>query len=1114
MLGSVCAADLNNVSDIENSNLIQDDNQLSYQNLEVSSNGSISDNYSYNFNGEYSGSGVIKSNYENNNVIGSQQISNNVVISEPQSSVSNTTLSGNDTTLYFKNGTSYNVKLTDIDGNVLTNQTVSFLINGKLYNRTTGSNGIASININLGAGKYTVVASYAGSSMYGSSSVTSLVEVLSTISANDVVKFYKNGTQYYAKFVDGNGNPLINTEVKFNINGVFYIRNTNGSGIARLNIALDSGKYILTAIHPNGEMFANNITVLSTINSGDMTKYFKNGTQYYATFYDDSGNPLINTTVRFNINGVIYERITNDKGTAMLTIALYPGSYILTAIHPNGESKGYNIKVLSTLIDNKDINMYYMDGTAFTIKVLDGQGKPLANTTVNFNINGVLYGRVTDENGIAKLNIKLYPNNYIITSSYNGLEVSNRINVSSSNTTIIGKDAHVIMDSINSNYTVTLVDVKGNPIGNKTVYFRYDNKQVTATTDKNGNATITISGLKNGDYNITYGFDGVEGYCSSSSSSILHVVNSTTILTGNDLTMVYNDGSEFKVKLTDLYGKPLANKIITFVINGIAYNRTTDSNGVASLNIRLDPGNYLISYYYYYSNKGALDYNNGSNNVIITKQTLNVEGKDLVMLPKDGSAFEVKITDKNKKPVKDIAVLFTISGVTYTRYTDQSGVAKLNINLNVGYYTISYAINDTFCQGSGSNMILVNGTIITADDININAGTNGTFSVKLTDAKGNPISGASIKFYYEGITKNAITNAEGIATITVDPLGKGDYPIAYYYYPTIGGNYSNSGQSYIHVSGTISIANIIDASKVVKSFIESEGKLPDSVLINGESYTLAQFLYLAAIATININNGDFSDLDSKDAANPDNYNKCGNLGNLVDYISVAQSIIDYVNANGKAPGSVPSNVGTITFDGLVYAFARVVAFYGNNQQLPAYVTIKSIDSESSQFVINRVNVKATESELANINTYLQPTANCQVNDPTIVALAQRLTAGLSTPTQKASAILDYVIDNIAYAGYYDTTRGAKKTLTDKRGNCCDQAHLVIALFRAADLPARYVHGTCTFSSGPIGHVWAQVLIGDTWVVADPVSSRNSLGVIKNWNINTFTFKSYYTSLPF
>lgn len=1112
MLGSVCAADLNNVSDIENSNLIQDDNQLSYQNLEVSSNGSISDNYSYNSNIDYSNSGVIRSNYENNNVIELQQISDNGVISEAQSSLLNTTLSGHNTTLYFKNGTTYDVKLTDITGKALSNQIVSFLINGKLYNRTTGSDGVASMNINLAVGKYNITASYAGSSLYGGSSVTNLVEVLSTISANDVVKFYRNGTQYYAKFVDGNGNPLINTEVRFNINGVFYTRNTNNGGIANLSIALNPNKYILTAIHPNGEMSANNITVLSTINGSDITKYFRNGTQFYATFYDAMGNPLINETVRFNINGVIYEKRTNNKGTANLTISLYPGSYILTAYHPNGEAKGYNISVLTTLIDNKDINMYYRDGTAFAITVLDGQGKPLANAAVRFNINGVFYDKITDENGIAKLGIRLYPNNYIITSSYNGLEVSNNIGVSSSNTTIIGKDAYIIINSINSNYTVTLVDIKGNPIENQTVYFKYNNKEVTATTDENGNATITISNLEKGDYNVTYGFNGVIGYYPSKSSSILHVINSTTILTGNDVSMVYNDGSKFRVTLTDLNGKPLANKIITFLINGVAYNRTTDSNGVASIDIRLYPGNYVISYYY--SNKGALDYNDGSNNVVVAKQTLNIKGNDLVMLPNDGSAFEVAITDKDKNPVKDIAVLFTVSGVTYTKYTDQSGIAKLNINLNVGYYKISYAINDTLCKGSGSNMILVNGTILAADDINMNVGTSGNFNVKLTDAKNNPINGATIKFYYNGITKTAITNSGGIATITIDSLEKGDYPIAYYYYPTIGGNYSNSGQAYIHVFGNISIVNIIDASKVVKSFIESEGKLPDSVLINGESYTLAQFLYLAAIATVNINNGDLSDLNSKDASNPSNYTKCANLGNLVDYISVAQAIIDYVNANGKAPESISSSVGTVTFDGLVYAFARVVAFYGNNQQLPAYVAIKSIDSDSSQFVINRVNVKATESELANIDKYLQATANCQVDDPTIVALAQKLTAGLSTPTQKASAILDYVIDNIAYAGYYDTTRGAKKTLTDKRGNCCDQAHLVIALFRAADLPARYVHGTCTFSSGPIGHVWAQVLIGDTWVVADPVSSRNSLGVIKNWNINTFTFKSYYTSLPF
>ena len=78
------------------------------------------------------------------------------------------------------------VKLTDITGKALSNQTTIFLINGKLYNRTTGSDGVASMNINLVVGKYKITASYAGSSLYGSSSVTNLVEVLSTISANDV----------------------------------------------------------------------------------------------------------------------------------------------------------------------------------------------------------------------------------------------------------------------------------------------------------------------------------------------------------------------------------------------------------------------------------------------------------------------------------------------------------------------------------------------------------------------------------------------------------------------------------------------------------------------------------------------------------------------------------------------------------------------------------------------------------------------------------------------------------------------------------------------------------------------------------------------------------------
>ena len=61
--------------------------------------------------------------------------------------------------------------------------------------------------------------------------------------------------------------------------------------------------------------------------------------------------------------------------------------------------------------------------------VVDKQGKPVAGVNVSMNINGIFYNRVTDENGIARLNINLNPGDYIITSYYGNATVSNKITV-------------------------------------------------------------------------------------------------------------------------------------------------------------------------------------------------------------------------------------------------------------------------------------------------------------------------------------------------------------------------------------------------------------------------------------------------------------------------------------------------------------------------------------------------------------------------------------------------------------------------------------------------------------------------------------------------------------
>ena len=67
------------------------------------------------------------------------------------------------------------------------------------------------------------------------------------------------------------------------------------------------------------------------------------------------------------------------------------------------------------------------------------------------------------------------------------------------------------------------------------------------------------------------------------------IVKQTNITPNQDKL---NQGSELTVTLTDEDGKPLANKDVQILIVGVTYNRTTDSNGEAKLNINLLPGDY------------------------------------------------------------------------------------------------------------------------------------------------------------------------------------------------------------------------------------------------------------------------------------------------------------------------------------------------------------------------------------------------------------------------------------------------------------------------------------------------------------------------------------------
>ena len=62
--------------------------------------------------------------------------------------------------------------------------------------------------------------------------------------------------------------------------------------------------------------------------------------------------------------------------------------------------------------------------------IINSQENYLAKgTEVAFNINGVFYSRTTNSSGIAKLNINLNPNSYVVTVEYKGCKISNNIKV-------------------------------------------------------------------------------------------------------------------------------------------------------------------------------------------------------------------------------------------------------------------------------------------------------------------------------------------------------------------------------------------------------------------------------------------------------------------------------------------------------------------------------------------------------------------------------------------------------------------------------------------------------------------------------------------------------------
>lgn len=313
-------------------------------------------------------------------------------------------------------------------------------------------------------------------------------------------------------------------------------------------------------------------------------------------------------------------------------------------------------------------------------------------------------------------------------------------------------------------------------------------------------------------------------------------------------------------------------------------------------------------------------------------------------------------------------------------------------------------------------------------------------------------------------------------------------------------NLASGSTSTTTASTTFTIAQVNDASSRVKSFAETNGRLPNYVTIANIQVTMPQFLKLVMNDLLLANAGSKSSITVGTVYNPANPSESFVSGNInkSEYVNVANTISTYINNYNTVPNFARTSLGTIRYESLIYIYSKIMVYYATYNRLPNYVSVKP------------GAVKPFASQVsADLQPYLQPGTNCQSTDPSIVALSASITSGLTSTYDKAAAIFNWVRDNIPYSFYYGTKYGAVGTLAAKTGNCVDHSHLVIALARAAGIPARYQYGYCNFTDGWYAHVWAQLYVNGNWYYADTISTNNTFGVINNWDLKTYKLYGTY-----
>ncbi|BDH80153.1 hypothetical protein MTTB_15320 [Methanothermobacter tenebrarum] len=143
----------------------------------------------------------------------------------------------------------------------------------------------------------------------------------------------------------------------------------------------------------------------------------------------------------------------------------------------------------------------------------------------------------------------------------------------------------------------------------------------------------------------------------------------------------------------------------------------------------------------------------------------------------------------------------------------------------------------------------------------------------------------------------------------------------------------------------LSYNEISTISKVIASYVNQNGKIPSQVTVNNKNITLDDYLYAATTTTINLNTNQKTSIPINNYKPPTDPLKTTATGTLTKttYLQTAQNIKKYMETYQRSPNYATTTIGRVNYQSLIYAYARIINFYNENQRLPNSVTIVNIN---------------------------------------------------------------------------------------------------------------------------------------------------------------------------